>query len=348
MSLETEFERVSMPLEDPFTIARGTQTTAENVVVRITDEGGMTGVGGAAPSTRYGETADTVAAVMPDLLDAVERVGDPHACHEIEAELRAVVNGNPAARAAVSIAVHDLAAKRLGVPLYRLWGLDPSDAPTTSFTVGLDETERVREKAGDAVAAGYPVLKIKLGTDRDRELIDAVRDAAPDARLRVDANEAWTPKEAVRKCGWLADRGVEFVEQPVPADDPEGLRFVTERSALPIAADESCVTAADVPAIADRCDIANLKLMKTGGLTEARRLIAAARAHGLAVMGGCMIESNASIAAAAQLAPLLDYADIDGSLLLAEDPYEGIDLPNGEIRLAERDRAGTGARLRSE
>ncbi|ELZ40530.1 dipeptide epimerase [Halorubrum tebenquichense] len=344
MSLDADFERVSMPLENPFTISRGTQTEAENVVVRVTDEAGMTGVGGAAPSSHYGETADTVEAVLPDLLDAVERVGDPHALHAVESELRAVVEGNPAARCAVSIAVHDLAAKRLGVPLHRLWGLDPSDAPKTSFTIGLDDTDRVREKAADAVEAGHSVLKIKLGTDRDRELVDAVRDAAPDARLRVDANEAWTPKEAVRKAGWLADRDVEFVEQPVPAENPEGLRYVYERSELPIAADESCVTAADVPAIADRCDIANLKLMKTGGLLEARRAIAAARAHGLEVMCGCMVESNASIAAAAQLAPLLDYADLDGSLLLAEDPYEGIDLPDGEIRLAEQDRAGTGAR----
>lgn len=348
MSLDAEFERVSMPLENPFTISRGTQTEAENVVVRVTDEAGMTGVGGAAPSSHYGETADTVVAVLPDLLDAVERVGDPHALHAIEAELRAVVEGNPAARCAVSIAVHDLAAKRLGVPLHRLWGLDPSDAPKTSFTIGLDETDRVREKAADAVEAGHSVLKIKLGTDRDRELVDAVRDAAPDARLRVDANEAWTPKEAVRKAGWLADRDVEFVEQPVPAENPEGLRYVYERSELPIAADESCVTAADVPAIADRCDVANLKLMKTGGLLEARRVIATARAHGLEVMCGCMIESNASIAAAAQLAPLLDYADLDGSLLLAEDPYEGIDLSDGEIRLGDQDRAGTGARLTEE
>ena len=348
MSLDAEFERVSLPLADPFTISRGTQTDAENVIVRITDEAGMTGIGGAAPSAHYGETADTVAAVMPALLDAVERVGDPHAVSEIEGDLRAVVNGNPAARCAVSIAVHDLAAKRLGVPLHRLWGLDPSAAPKTSFTIGLDETDRVREKAADAAEAGYDVLKIKLGTDRDRELVDAVREAAPDARLRVDANEAWTPKEAVRKSAWLADRDVEFVEQPVPAENPEGLRYVYERSALPIAADESCVTAADVPAIADRCDIANLKLMKTGSLSEARRLIAAARAHGLDVMCGCMIESNASIAAAAQLAPLLDYADLDGSLLLADDPYEGVDLADGEVRLADQDRAGTGARRASE
>ncbi|OYR41062.1 MULTISPECIES: dipeptide epimerase [unclassified Halorubrum] len=344
MSLDTAFERVSLPLEDPFTISRGTQTEAENVIVRITDEGGMTGVGGAAPSAHYGETAATVEAVLPDLLAVVESVGDPHAIREIESRMAAAIGGNPAARAAVSIAVHDLAAKRLGVPLHRLWGLDASAAPATSYTVGLDETERVREKAAAAVEAGYPILKIKLGTDRDRELIDAVRAAAPEARLRVDANEAWTPREAVAKSEWLADRDVEFVEQPVPAADPEGLRFVYERSALPIAADESCVTLDDVPAIADRCDIANLKLMKTGGLPEARRMIAAARAHGLEVMCGCMIESNTSIAAAAQLAPLLDYADLDGSLLLAEDPYDGIGMGNGEIRLEGQERAGTGAR----
>ncbi|QKY17790.1 dipeptide epimerase [Halorubrum sp. CBA1229] len=348
MSLETEFERVSLPLENPFTISRGTQTEAENVIVRIADEAGMTGVGGAAPSAHYGETAATVEAVLPELLSVVEAVGDPHALHEIESRMASAIGDNPAARAAVSTAVHDLAAKRLGVPLHRLWGLDPSTAPKTSYTVGLDETERVREKAAAAVEAGYPILKIKLGTDRDRELIDAVREAAPDARLRVDANEAWTPREAVDKSEWLAERGVEFVEQPVPADDPEGLRFAYERSALPIAADESCVTLSDIPAIADRCDIANLKLMKTGGLLEARRMIAAARAHGLEVMCGCMIESNASIAAAAGLAPLLDYADLDGSLLLAEDPYDGIDMKGGAIRLENQERAGTGARPSSE
>ena len=348
MSLDATFERVSLPLEDSFTISRGTQTEAENAIVRISDAGGMTGIGGAAPAAHYGETADTVAAVLPDLLSVVEDVGDPHAFQAIEAGMAAVVNDNPAARCAVSIAVHDLAAKRLGVPLYRLWGLDPSTAPATSYTIGLDETERVREKTAAAVDSGYEVLKIKLGTDRDRELIDAVREAAPDARVRVDANEAWTPREAVAKSEWLATRDVEFVEQPVSAEDPEGLKFVYERSALPIAADESCVTLSDIPAIADRCDIANLKLMKTGGLVEAKRMIAAARAHGLEVMCGCMIESNASIAAAAQLAPLLDYADLDGSLLLADDPYDGVNLTGGEIRLAEQERAGTGAQKRAE
>jgi len=344
MSLETDFERVTLELEDDFSISRGTTTETETLIVRVTDDGGMTGVGGAAPAAHYGETADTVAAVLPDLLDAVERIGDPHALHRIEAELRETVRDNPAARCAVSIAVHDLAAKRLGVPLYRLWGLDPETAPETSYTVGLDSTERVREKTAAAVDRGHATLKIKLGTDRDRELIEAVREAAPEATLRVDANEAWTPRETVRKSEWLADHGVEFVEQPVPAENPEGLRFAYENAALPIAADESCVTLADVPRIADRADIANLKLMKCGGLLEARRMIAAAKAHGLEVMLGCMVESNASIAAGCHLAPLLDYADLDGSLLLADDPYDGVDLTGGVIGLGGATRTGTGAR----
>ncbi|GAA0528058.1 L-alanine-DL-glutamate epimerase [Halorubrum aquaticum] len=343
MSLEASFERVAMELEEPFTISRGTQTEAENLIVRVTDDEGTTGVGGAAPARHYGETADTVEAVLPELLSVVEEVGDPHALTTIEARMKEVVRDNPAARCAVSIALHDLAAKRLDVPLYRLWGLDATATPDTSFTVGIDTTERIREKAADAADAGYPILKVKLGGDRDREIVETVREAAPEATVRVDANEAWTPHETVEKSEWLADLGVEFIEQPVPAEDPEGLKFAYERSALPIAADESCVTASDVPAIADRCDIANLKLMKTGGLLEARRAIATARSHGLEVMLGCMVESNASIAAATHLAPLLDYADLDGSLLLAEDPFEGTDLTGGSIPLADADRAGTGA-----
>ncbi len=343
MTLETSFEQVSLPLADPFTIARGTQTHAENVIVRITDDAGMTGIGGAAPSPHYGETAATVEAVLPELLTVVEAIDDPHAFEEIERRLRSRISGNPAARSAVSIAIHDLAAKRLGVPLYRLWGLDPSQTPNTSFTIGLAETDVVRQKTAAAVESGYEILKLKLGTDRDEELIEAVREEAPEARIRVDANEAWTPRETIENSRMLEEYGVEFIEQPVPAENPDGLRFAYQRSALPIAADESCVTLEDIPQIADRADIVNLKLMKCGGLYEAQRMIHTARAHGLDVMLGCMIESNASIAAACHLGPLLDYADLDGSLLLEEDDYAGVSLSNGQIDLAGLDRSGTGA-----
>ena len=343
MALETAFERRSLELEYPFTISRGTQTEAEVVTVRIEDDDGTVGVGGAGPSAHYGETADTVEAVLPDLLAVVEEVGDPHQLERIERRMRETVRRNPAARTAVSIAVHDLAAKQLGVPLYRYWGLDPAETVETSYTIGIDEPETMREKTEEALERGYGTLKVKLGTDRDVEIVETIRSVAPDARLYVDANEAWTPKEAVAKIERLAEFDLEFVEQPVPAENPAGLRYVYERSVLPIAADESCVTLADIPQIADRCDVANLKLMKCGGLLEAKRMVHAARAHGLEVMLGCMSESNASIAAGCHLAPLLDYADLDGSLLLAEDPYDGVPMPGGRIDLASLDRPGTGA-----
>ncbi|MFB6168227.1 MAG: dipeptide epimerase [Haloferacaceae archaeon] len=345
--LTAEFESRALPLADAFSISRGTRETADVVLVRVTDDGGRTGVGAATPTAHYGETPATLDAVLPDLLRAVERVGDPHALDRIEREMDATVRENPAARAAVSIAVHDLAAKRLGVPLYRLWGLDPARTPRTSFTVGLGDPETMAERAEAAVERGHGVLKLKLGTDRDRERVEAVREATPDVRVRVDANEAWTPREAVRKSAWLADAGVEFVEQPVPAQNPEGLRFVYEHGDLPVAADESCRTLSDVPQVADRADIANLKLMKCGGLREARRMVATARAHGLEVMLGCMVETSASIAAACHLTPLVDYADVDGALLLADgaDPYEALDLSDGRIALTD-DRPGTGAQPR--
>ena len=343
MSLATDFERQTLDLDDPFTIARGTQETAENVLVRVSD-GDHEGIGAAAPSEHYGETPRTVEAVLPDLFAVVEDVDDSHALGRIERRMREAVRGNPAARTAVSIALHDLAAKRLGVPLYRYWGLDPRRSPATSFTIGLDTIERMREKTESAVEAGHTVLKVKLGTERDREIVEAIRAEAPDVRLRVDANEAWTPHEALSNIDALADYDVEFVEQPIPAENSRGLEYVHDRSSLPIAADESCVTLSDVPRVAEHADIANIKLMKCGGLREAKRMIHAARAHGLEVMLGCMIESNAAIAAACQLAPLLDYADLDGSLLLADDPYEGVAIRGGDIDLAGVEGSGTGAR----
>ena len=341
MSLETAVERLELPLEFPFTIARGTQSHVEAVVVTVEADGHV-GVGAAGPAAHYGETADTVEAVLPELLAVVEEVGDPAALGRIERRMREAVRRNPAARCAVSVALHDLQAKRLGVPLYRLWGLDPAETPPSSYTIGIDDLDRMREKTAVALERGHEVLKVKVGTDRDEEIVRTVREVAPDATLYVDANEAWTPKEAVAKIETLAAYDLEFVEQPVPAEDPAGLKHVHDRSPLPIAADESLITASDVPAVADRCDVANLKLMKCGGLREARRIVHAARAHGLEVMCGCMTESNASIAAACHLAPMLDYADLDGSLLLADDPYDGVSMANGEIDLAGLESVGTG------
>lgn len=342
MSLSVSFERHELELSRPFTIARGTQTHASVVTVTVTDDTGTTGVGGAGPSRHYGDTAETVEAVLPVYAEVVESFAEPEPVVAIEDAMRERVRGNPAARTAVSIALHDLIGKRADRSLHRLWGL-PSEAVDTSFTIGIDPPEEMAANANEAVAAGHDILKVKLGTDADRERIQAIRDAVPDVTIRVDANEAWRPKEAVELCGVLAEHDVEFVEQPVPAEQPEALRYVGEHSPLPIAADESCVELDDIPQIADAVQIANLKLMKCGGLVEAKRMIHAAQAHGLEVMLGCMGESSASIAGAAQLAPLLDYADLDGALLLEEDPYDGPVRADGTIAL-DPATPGTGVR----
>jgi L-alanine-DL-glutamate epimerase-like enolase superfamily enzyme len=341
----TASERVSLPLAESFTISRGTTETAQATVVRIRDQAGRVGVGSASPSTYYDETPDSVEGVLPELLDEVESVGDPHEQQVIAGRLAERAPDEAAARAAVSIAVHDLAARQREEPLYRRWGLDPERAPRTSYTVSIDAPDEMRERARDAVDAGYSVLKVKLGTDTDRKRLEAVREGAPTARIRVDANCAWDPEVAIANTEWLADLDVEFLEQPVPAADVTGLREVAVRGAVPIAADEACVTAADVPRVADAVDIVVVKLMKCGGLRPAHRQILTAQSHGLEVMLGCMIESDASIAGSCQLAPLVEYADLDGSLLLGSDPYEGVPMPEGRIDLAAIER-GTGVRER--
>lgn len=341
---DAAFERVSLPLSDPFTIARGTTETAENVLVRIEDDAGRVGLGSAAPSSFYGETVDSVTDVLPDLLAVVaDTGGQPRGA--VERRLRDRAGEQAAPRGAVSAALADLAGKRHGAPLYELWGLDPARAPPTSYTVGLADPDEMHTKAREATAAGFDVLKVKLGADdgRDRERLRAVREGGPDARLRVDANGAWSPDRAVAMTEPLADRGVEFLEQPVAADDVAGLGYVREHGAVPVAADESVVTAGDVPRVADAVDVVVAKLMKCGSLRETRRVGAVAHAHGCEAMLGCMVESSASIAAAWHLAPLFEYADLDGALLLAEDPVSGVPMDGADADLAALDRPGTGA-----
>ncbi len=340
MRLDTAVERVTCPVADDFTISRGTTETATTVVVSLS-EGDHTGVGGVAPAAYYDETPDSVESTLPDLLAAVEDVGDPHAQQAIARRLADRAPDAAAARAAVSGAVHDLAGKLAREPGYRRWGLDPGAAPPTSYTVGIANPDEMADRAARASDAGFEVLKVKVGTEDDRARVRAVREAAPDTRLRVDANEAWEPDRAVEMAAWLADQGVEFLEQPCPT--VAGLREVHEAGHLPVAADESCVTAADVPTVADAVDIVVTKLGKCGGLRPAARQVAAANAHGLEVMVGCMVASDAAIAPACHLAPLCDYADLDGALLLAEDPYEGVPVEDGRMDLQAVE-AGTGVR----
>ena len=331
--LRLEFEMLELHTVQPFSIARLAAPPARySAWVRIRDGEGNEGWGEAVAIPYYGETAATVQAILPRLGEAVERAseGDPLALERIERAVEAAVGRNPGARAGVSAALHDLAGKRLGLPLWRLWGLDPS-APLSSFTIGLDEPEVMRQRVREA--ASYPVLKLKIGTARDEEILRLIREEAPETILRVDANTAWTAKEAVAALPMLREYRVELVEQPLAPGDIEGLRLVRSHSTIPIIADESCVTLGDIPRLAGAVDGINLKLAKCGSLREALRMIHCARAHGMEVMLGCMVESTLGIAAAVQLAALVDYLDIDGAALLANDPFTGPGIePDGRVR----------------
>jgi len=315
----------------PFVIARGGASEHRLIRVRLIDDDGVEGWGEAAPNRFYGETADTAIGALARLAPIVQ-AADPWAIEDTEAELNRALRFNGSVKSAISAALHDLAGKKLGIPVYKMWGLDPARAPFSSFTIAIAASDaELRERI--AQAAAYPVLKIKLGTDRDEQIIRTVRDAAPDKILRVDANAAWNPKSALRMIEILRELAVEYVEQPLPPHDVDGLRFVRERSPLPVIADESCVVAADIPRLVGVVDGINIKLSKCGSLREALRMIATARAHNMMVMAGCMIETSLGITAAAHFAPLLDFADFDGAALLADDPYVGATIAGGRIQI---------------
>jgi len=331
MQLTAEVIRVHT--RHPFIIARGGTSEYQVVWVKLRDTDGAEGWGEAAPSRYYGESAASVVAAIEQFAPVLEHA-DAWSVEAIERELEKVLRWNAAARCAVSSALHDLLGRRLGVPLWKLWGLDRSMAPLSSFTIGIapdDETLRARVRE----AASYPLLKIKLGSTRDAEVLRIVRETAPKSRLRVDANAAWSAKQALNMMQVLVDNGVDMLEQPLPPHDLAGLRFVRERSPIPVVADESCIVATDIPKLEGVVDGVNIKLAKCGSLREALRMIATARAHGMRVMCGCMIESTLGIAAAAHFSPLLDDADLDGAALLRDDPFDGPSIPEGRITLGD-------------
>ena len=326
--LHVEAEILELATRHPFLIARGGQAVHNTVWVRVRDRDGHVGWGEAAPTTYYGETPETVLAALN--LYAAQLPADPFDLEAAEHALRATLGGNPSARAALSTALHDLVGKRLGVPLCRLWGLDAAKTPISTFTIGLDTPDRMRAKVIEAEP--YPVLKVKLGTDRDDEILRTVRGATA-KELRVDANCGWTRKQAIRMLPVLEEFGVTVLEQPLPPHDRDGLALVTRASRIPVIADESCLVATDIPPLVGAVDGINIKLAKCGGLREALRMIAVARAHGLLVMVGCMIESSIGITAAAHFTPLVDIADLDGAALLAADPFAGATIERGRIAL---------------
>lgn len=339
--MELTAHGLDLTLTTPFRIARGEQTHARNVLTQIATEEAV-GLGEAAPSGYYGERRESVFMALDEFTDYLG--DDASRIEDIMEELDRRLHGHAAAKASVDMALFDILGKRLGAPVYELLGLNPDRAPVTSFTIGIDEPA-VMAKQAAAAAKQYPTLKIKVGTGRDVEIVRAIR-GATDATLRVDANSAWTAKEALRLIRDLEPFGLEFVEQPLPAGDIEGLRYVREHVSLPIIADESCVTLEDVPRMVGVVDGINIKLMKCGGIHHALKMIHTARAHHLKIMLGCMIESSLAITAAAHLSPLVDYADLDGHLLISDDPFEGVRVEQGKLALP--DRAGLGVRPRDD
>lgn len=340
--MQLHAEIVTVHTRHPFIIARGGQSEYRVVWVRLVDSDGAEGWGEAAPSKFYGETADTVLVALQRFAPVLEQA-DAWSIDAIERELEKTLRWNASARCAISAALHDLAARRLGLPVWKLWGLDAKAAPRSSFTIGLaPDAATLRARVQEA--APYPILKIKLGSSWDREVLRIVRQEAPQALLRVDANCAWTPKQALGMLDVLNEVGVDMLEQPLPPHDLAGLRFVRERANIPVVADESCLVASDIPKLEGVVDGVNIKLAKCGSLREALRMIAVARAHGMRVMCGCMIETTLGIAAAAHFSPLLDDADLDGAALLADDPFTGPGIPGGHVTLGDAPGLGVSRR----
>lgn len=319
-------------LTHTWTISRNSSDFKNNVFVRL-EKDGIVGYGEAAPNVRYGESAEKT---VKRIRDASYLFHDRDFFHYVELKeaLDSVIVDQNCARAALDMALMDWVGKALGVPLYKLWGLNPEHAPVTSFSIGIDTPEMIQRKVKEAEA--FPVLKIKVGTDRDEEIVQAVR-RVTNKPIRVDANEGWTSREqALKKIQWLKSQGVEFIEQPMPAEQIEDIAWLRERVDMPIVADEAVKTAADIPRLVGAYDGINIKLMKAGGLQEAWRMIQLARALGLKIMLGCMIESSVAISAAAQLAPYADWLDLDGNLLIRNDPFTGVQVEQGKLIYPDR------------
>jgi L-Ala-D/L-Glu epimerase len=322
--LKLDYEIIELRTRHDFNIARAAAPPQRrNVWVRL-ERDGIEGWGEAAPNAFYAEDADTVCAAL-DVYKAIVEGGTPRA--DLERELIAALVSrhpkyppHPSARCAVSAAMLDLLAKEANQPVWSYLGLD-AQAPASSFTIGIADLELMREKTREA--SSYSILKVKIGTDRDEQILKMLREEAPAARIRVDANTAWSADQTIALLPMMRAYDVELIEQPVAADDYDGLARVTHASEIPIIADESCRISEDVDKLAGKVHGVNIKFAKCGSVYEALRIVKAAKQHGMQLMLGCMIESTLGIASAIQIASLMDYIDLDGAALLANDPFRG-------------------------
>lgn len=337
--LNLSFEPYELKLRHAFNLARSQRTTTPDVQVQIEFDG-VVGYGEASMPPYLGESVESVCKFLNSL--DLGQFTDPFRIEDIHDYMDSVAPNNRAAKASVDIALHDLTGKIMGQPWYKIWGLNPDKTPNTSFTISYDADPKEMAAKIDETAP-FKVVKIKMGLNHDKEITEAFRRRS-NVPICVDANQGWTDKQkALEMCNWLAERGCLFVEQPMPKEMFEETAWLRERSPLPIIADEYLQRLPDVRRASEAYDGINIKLMKSTGMHEAYQMAVLARALGMKVMLGCMTETSCAVTAAAQLSPLVDWADLDGNLLIANDRFDGIKIVDGKVTIP--DRPGIGVEL---
>ncbi|MCL4540022.1 MAG: dipeptide epimerase [Bacteroidetes bacterium] len=328
--MKLDYRRYDLKLKHTFTISRSSRDIVPVVLVTF-EKDGIIAYGEASPNARYNESTDTVEKFLGRI--DIGELSDPFRLEYINEYLDSLSEHDSSAKAAIDIAVHDWIGKKTGIPLYKFFGAERENTPLSTYTIGIDTPEVLVQKVKEA--ADYPVLKIKVGLPNDGEIIEAVR-SVTDKPLRVDANEGWKSKEvALEKINWLSKQNVEFIEQPMPASQIDDVRWLRERVHMPIIADEAVSSMYSIPELATAYDGINIKVQKNGGLLKARKMIYAARVNHMRIMLGCMIESSIGITAAAHLSPLVDWNDLDGNVLISNDPYKGAANAKGRIILTD-------------
>lgn len=336
--LNLSFEPYELKLRHSFNLARSQRTTTPGVQVKL-EYDGITGYGEASMPPYLGENVQSVCSFLGSL--DLGQFKDPFRIEDIHEYMDSVAPNDRAAKASVDIALHDLLGKIMGQPWYKIWGLNPDRCPNTSFTIGIDKPDVVRQKVDEAKP--YKVLKVKMGLDNDKELVEIIR-SKTDVPLCVDANQGWTDRQkALDMCHWLAERNCLFVEQPFDKSAIADTAWLRERSPLPIIADEFMQRLPDVRRAAEAYDGINIKLMKSTGMHEAYKMATLAKSLGMKVMLGCMTETSCAVTAAAQLAPMADWADLDGNLLISNDRFDGLKIVDGKVTIP--DRPGIGVTL---
>ena len=330
--MKLTFQKYELKLKHVFTIAKNSRTTTPDMQVQIHYEG-ITGYGEAAMPPYYPENYETAIKFYKKL--NLGQFNDPFQIEKILNYVDNIEEGNHFAKASIDIALHDLVGKLMNLPWYKIWGYDKTQAPSTSFTIGIDKPDVVREKTREA--SPYNVLKIKLGGGNDKEMIENVRIIAPNKKLYVDVNGGWKDKhQALDMAHWLKEQNVVFIEQPMPKAQIDDIGWLTQNSPLPIIADESIHRIPEVLAAHEIYSGINIKLMKCTGMREAHKMVNLAKSLDMKILIGCMTATSCSISAAAQLSPVIDWADLDGNLLISNDPFEGVKVVNGKLELTDR------------